>query len=248
MEQRSLKLKYSEKLFEEVISEDQLRIAYKAVRSNRGSPGIDEISVEKYGENLEENLRELIEEVKNWKYRPMPVRRVRIPKPGSDKERLLGIPSVKDRVLQYSLKMSLEKIFEKKFSENSYGFRPGRNQKQAVGKAKELVNSGKDWIVDIDLERFFDTISHDRLIHLLGLEVKDKRILRLIGITLRSGILDKGELIESEEGAVQGSPLSPLLSNVVLHELDAELEKRELSFCRFADDCAPRKYERRRIM
>lgn len=237
MEQRSLELKYSEELFEEILSEDQLRIAYKAVRSNKGSPGIDKVSVEQYGENLDENLRELIEEVKNWNYRPMPVRRVRIPKPGSDKERLLGIPCVKDRVLQYSLKMSLEKIFEEKFSENSYGFRPARNQKQAVIKAKELVNSGKDWIVDIDLERFFDTISHDRLIHLLGLEIKDKRILRLIGITLRSGILDKGELIENEEGAVQGSPLSPLLSNVVLHELDAELEKRELSFCRFADDC-----------
>ena len=237
MEQRSLKLKYSENLFEEILSEDQLRIAYKAVRSNKGSPGVDAISVEKYGENLEKNLHELIEEMKNWNYRPMPVRRVRIPKPGSDKERLLGIPCVKDRVLQYSLKMSLETIFEKKFSENSYGFRPGRNQKQAVSKAKELVNSGKDWIVDIDLERFFDTISHDRLIHLLGLEVKDKRILRLIGITLRSGILDKMELIESTEGAVQGSPLSPLLSNVVLHELDTELEKRELSFCRFADDC-----------
>ena len=237
MEQRSLKLKYSENLFEEVISEDQLRIAYKAVRSNRGKPGIDGISVEDYGENLEENLRELIAEVTNWNYRANPVKRVRIPKPGSDKERLLGIPCVKDRVLQCSLKMSLEKIFEEKFSDNSYGFRPARNQKQAVSKAKELVNSGKDWIVDIDLERFFDTINHDRLIHLLSLEVKDKRILRLIGITLRSGILDKGELIENSEGAVQGSPLSPLLSNVVLHELDAELEKRELSFCRFADDC-----------
>jgi group II intron reverse transcriptase/maturase len=175
--------------------------------------------------------------VTNWNYRPLPVKRVRIPKPGSDKESLLGIASVKDRVLQYSLKMSLEKIFEKKFSDNSYGFRPARNQKQADSKAKELVNSGKDWIVDIDLERFFDTISHDRLIHLLVLEIKDKRILRLIGITLRSGILDQGELIESEEGAVQGSPLSPLLSNVVLHELDVELERRELSFCRFADDC-----------
>lgn len=236
MEQRSLKLTYSDNLFKEILSEDQLRIAYKAVRSNKGSPGIDQVSVEQYGENLESNLRELIAEVKTWKYRPMPVRRVRIPKPGSNKVRLLGIPCVKDRVLQYSIKMSLEPIYEEKFSDNSYGFRPGRNQRQAVDKAKELVNSGKDWIVDIDLERFFDTISHDRLIYLLGQEIKDKRLLRLIGNTLRSGILDAGELIASEEGAVQGSPLSPLLSNVVLHELDTELENRGLSFCRFADD------------
>ena len=142
MEQQSLKLKYSENLFEEILSEDQLRIAYKAVRSNQGSPGIDKISVEQYGENLEENLRELIEEVTNWNYRPLPVKRVRIPKPGNDKERLLGIPSVKDRVLQYSLKMSLEKIFEERFSDNSYGFRPAiPHRSQRTGMEQKLVQA-----------------------------------------------------------------------------------------------------------
>ncbi len=149
MEQRSLKLTYSDKLFEEILSEDQLRIAYKAVRSNKGSPGIDQVSVEQYGENLESNLRELIAEVKNWKYRPMPVRRVRIPKQGSTKVRLLGIPCVKDRVLQYSIKMSLEPIYEEKFSDNSYGFRPGRNQRQALDKAKELARIVHQFLLGI---------------------------------------------------------------------------------------------------
>lgn len=152
MEQRSLKLKYSENLFEEILSEDQLKIAYKAVRSNQGSPGIDKISVEEYGEELEENLHEIIEEVKNWNYRPMPVRRVRIPKPGSDKERLLGIPCVKDRVLQYSLKMSLEKIFEEKFSENSYGFRPARNQSKQLAKPK-------NWLTPVKTGSWTSTLS-----------------------------------------------------------------------------------------
>lgn len=237
MEQRNLEYK-NEKLFEQITSVGQLKIAYKAVKANGGAPGIDGISVEDYGEELEEELSKLSVEVRAWTYRPQAVRRVRIPKPGKkNEERLLGIPCVRDRVLQYSLKMTLEGIFNGGFSKHSYGFMPGRSQRDAVQAAKELVKSGKEWVVDIDLEKFFDRINHDRLIHLLRRKVEDKRVLRLIGEILRCGIMDNGKRLPSREGAVQGSPLSPLLSNIVLDEFDKELEKRDLAFCRYADDC-----------
>ena len=237
MEQRNLEYK-NEKLFEQITSVGQLKIAYKAVKANGGAPGIDGISVEDYGEELEEELSKLSVEVRAWTYRPQAVRRVRIPKPGKkNEERLLGIPCVRDRVLQYSLKMTLEGIFNGGFSKHSYGFMPGRSQRDAVQAAKELVKSGKGWVVDIDSEKFFDRINHDRLIHLLRRKVEDKRVLRLIGEILRCGIMDNGKRLPSREGAVQGSPLSPLLSNIVLDEFDKELEKRDLAFCRYADDC-----------
>ena len=237
MEQRNLEYK-NEKLFEQITSVGQLKIAYKAVKANGGAPGIDGISVEDYGEELEEELSKLSVEVRAWTYRPQAVRRVRIPKPGKkNEERLLGIPCVRDRVLQYSLKMTLEGIFNGGFSKHSYGFMPGRSQRDAVQAAKELVKSGKGWVVDIDSEKFFDRINHDRLIHLLRRKVEDKRVLRLIGEILRCGIMDNGKRLPSREGAVQGSPLSPLLSNIVLDEFDKELEKRDLAFCRYADNC-----------
>ena len=160
-----------------------------------------------------------------------------IPKPDGKGVRLLGIPTIRDRIVQASIKIILEPILDPKFSNSSFGFRPGRNQRQGVSQAKQIVKSGRKWVVDIDLSKFFDRIPHDRLIYRLGLQIQDKRVLRLIGITLRSGILDKGTLLPSTEGSVQGSPLSPLLSNVVLDELDKELERRRLPFCRFADDC-----------
>lgn len=235
MEQLSLNVRV-ENLFEASTSVAQLRSAYEAVRRNGGAPGIDGVSVEEYGKDLEENLSLLSREVREWRYKPMPVRRVRIPKPGTNKERILGVPCVKDRVLQYSLKMSLEPIFEKKFSESSYGFRPGRSQQDAIEQAQKLVKEGKEWVVDLDLATFFDTINHDRAIYLVSQEVADNRILRLIGMTLRSGVVENGRFEPTLEGAVQGSPLSPLLSNIVLHELDMELERRGLSFCRYADD------------
>lgn len=223
-------------LFEEVLSMEKLVTAYKAVRANKGAPGVDEVSVEAFGENLKAELEQLAQEAKEWQYKPNPVRRVRIPKPDGG-ERLLGVPCVRDRVLQYSLKMVLEPYFEKHFSESSYGFRPARNQKQAIEAAQRLVQGGREWVVDIDLERFFDRINHDKVLHLVGERINDNRILRLIGMTLRSGVLDGDEFIPSVEGSVQGSPLSPLLSNIVLDELDKELERRGLQFCRYADDC-----------
>ncbi|MCW5211122.1 group II intron reverse transcriptase/maturase, partial [Desulfobulbus sp. N3] len=166
------------------------------------------------------------------------VRRVEIPKPGKGAGvRLLGIPCVRDRVVQATIKLLLEPILDLIFSDHSYGFRPGYSQRQAVEAAQRIVKSGKEYVVDIDLSKFFDRVNHDRLIYLLSEHIDDKQILRLIGITLRSGIMKDGLVTPSEEGTPQGSPLSPLLSNVVLDELDKELEQRGLEFCRFADDC-----------
>ena len=229
--------KFEEDIFEEICALGTLRIAFKLVKQNKGAPGIDGITIEKFEENLEEELNQLRHEVLNWKFKPTPVRRVEIPKPGGKGIRLLGIPIIRDRVLHMAIKMVLEPILDPKFSKNSFGFRPGKNQQQAVLQAQKIVQSGKEFIVDIDLSKFFDRINHDKLIHRLGQDIKDKRVLRLIGMILRGGIMIDGVSTPSEEGSVQGSPLSPLLSNVVLDELDKELESRNLEFCRFADDC-----------
>lgn len=223
-------------LFEQVCSLDQLRQAFRAVRRNRGAPGVDGVTVEKFEQNLEKELFQLQKDLEGWTYRPEPVKQVEIPKPNGG-VRTLGIPTVRDRVLHTSIKMVLEPMFEAEFSPNSYGFRPGRNQEQAVKAAQKIVQGGKGYIVDIDLSKFFDRIHHDRLISRLRLKVEDRRVLRLIGEILRSGIMKDGLVSPRSEGSVQGSPLSPLLSNVVLDELDKELEIRGLEFCRFADDC-----------
>lgn len=236
MEQLKLEIE-SRKLFEQIIARDELTRAYHAVKANKGAPGIDGVTVEIFGEHLQEELTRLIEEVTTWTYRPQPVRRVMIPKPGSTKERPLGIPCVRDRIVQYAIKAVIEPLYEKDFSESSYGFRPNRRQQQALDRAKALVQEGKEWVVDIDLENFFGTINHDRLMATLAEKINDKRVLRLIGMTLRSGVIVNGNLERTSEGSVQGSPLSPLLSNIVLDELDKELERRGLSFCRWADDC-----------
>ena len=227
---------YSYKLYERICSIDELSAAFKAVKRNRGAPGIDGVTVKDFGERLFVELGQLQKELKSWSYEPKPVRLVEIPKPDGGARRL-GIPCVRDRVVQAAIKAVLEPIFEPLFSTNSYGFRPNRNQWQAIHAAQRIVQSGKEHIVDIDLEKFFDRVQHDRLIHRLGEQIDDKRVLRLIGLTLRSGIMKDGIVSVTEEGTVQGSPLSPLLSNVVLDELDKELERRGLQFCRFADDC-----------
>jgi len=186
--------------------------------------------------HLEEELSELANELKGWTYNPQPVRRVELDKPGGG-VRLLGIPVVRGRTVYATLKLLLEPIIDPLFSAHSYGFRLDRNQRQAVEAAQRIVGSGKEWIVDVDLSKFFDRIGHDRLIARLGLIIDDKRILCLIGMALRSGIMENGLVTPSAEGSVQGSPLSSLLSNVVLDELDKELESRGLEFCRFAEDC-----------
>jgi group II intron reverse transcriptase/maturase len=225
------------RLFENLCSTLYLGIGFILVKRNRGKPGIDGVCIADFEANLDEELSQLQEELSNWTYQPSPVRRVEIPKPGGKGMRLLGIPTVRDRVVQATLKLLLEPIFDPHFSPNSYGFRPGRSQHQAVEAAQRIVNSGKPYVVDIDLSKFFDRIHHDRLIARMGEKVTDKRILRLVGLMLRSGIMINGVVIPSQEGAMQGGPLSPLLSNIVLDELDQELEKRGLEFCRFADDC-----------
>lgn len=229
--------KFEEDIFGEICALGTLRRAFKLVKQNKGAPGIDGVTIDKFEENLEEELNQLRHEVLNWKFKPTPVRRVEIEKPGGKGVRLLGIPIIRDRVLHMAIKMAIEPALDPKFSKNSFGFRPGKNQQQAVLQAQKIVQSGKGFIVDIDLSKFFDRINHDRLIHRLGQDIKDKRVLRLIGMILRGGIMIDGVSTPSEEGSVQGSPLSPLLSNVVLDELDKELESRNLEFCRFADDC-----------
>lgn len=225
------------RLFEDLCHVEALRQGFKAVRRNQGAPGIDDVTISDFERNLNKELRRLAEELRSWTYRPMPVKRVEIPKSGNKGVRLLGLPSVRDRVVQATIKQLIEPLFEPGFSQNSYGFRPGRNQRQAVQAACNIVRSGKPYVVDIDLSKFFDRIHQDRLMSRLGQSIRDRRLLRIIGITLRSGIMKHGLVSPSKEGVVQGSPLSPLLSNIVLDELDKELQRRGLAFCRFADDC-----------
>ena len=236
MNQESLFTSNLEGIYEKVCSSWNLREGFKAVKRNQGASGIDGITIETFEENLEEELNRLSSDLARWQYKPQPVKRVEIPKPDGG-VRLLGIPCVRDRVVQATLKSLLEPLFEPLFSESSYGFRPGRNQEQAVKRAQTIVQSGKEYVVDIDLSKFFDRLNHDLLIASIGEVVKDPRVLRLIGNILRCGILDNGLFSNSTEGSVQGGPLSPLLSNIMLTKLDKELEKRNLEFCRFADDC-----------
>ena len=225
-------------LFEKLCDVRFLRAGFKAVKKNGGSPGVDGVTVEEFGSSLKEEIEQLAEELAGWRYKPSPVRRVEIPKPGKGAGvRLLGVPCVKDRVVHATIKQLLEPILDPGFSDHSFGFRPGRSQRQAVESGQRIVKSGKEYVVDIDLSKFFDRVNHDRLIYLLSGHVDDKRVLRLIGMILRSGIMKDGDVMLSEKGTPQGSPLSPLLSNVVLDELDKELERRGLEFCRFADDC-----------
>jgi group II intron reverse transcriptase/maturase len=226
-----------DRLFEELCTLERLRVGFRSVKKNKGSPGVDGVTIAKFESRLSEELSQLKEDLESWTYQPSPVRRVEIPKPGGKGIRLLGVPTVRDRVVHATLKALLEPIFEPLFSDHSYGFRPERNQRQAVEAARKIVAAGKPYVVDIDLSKFFDRIHHDRLIDRLSQHITDKRILRLVGLLLRSGIMANGLVTPSTEGAVQGSPLSPLLSNVVLDELDKELERRGLEFCRFADDC-----------
>ena len=227
----------SKHLFEELCSSRRLRQGWREVRRNRGASGIDGKTIESFELQAQEEIKQLQIELVSWTYKPQPVRRVEIPKPDGAGVRELGVPCIRDRVVQAAIKQLLEPILEPLFSNSSYGFRPGRSQAQAVASAQKIVQSGKGFVVDIDLSKFFDRINHDRLIGQLGKVIEDKRLLKLIGMTLRSGVMKDGLIIPTTEGSTQGSPLSPLLSNLVLDELDKEIESRGLEFCRFADDC-----------
>jgi RNA-directed DNA polymerase len=227
-----------EDIFENISNKSLLRKAFKEVKANKGCAGVDGQTIKEFEENLEEEINKLSEELNNWTYKPKPLKEKKIPKAGNKGERKLGIPSVRDRVVQQAIKMNIEWKYEQEFSESSYGFRPGRSQRKAIEKARSYNEEGYEWVVDIDLEKFFDKIPQDRLMTKLAKNIKDRKVLRLIGMILRSGIMtEEKEILAKEEGTTQGSPLSPLLSNIYLDELDKELEKRGHKFCRYADDC-----------
>lgn len=235
-EERNNVNEYGSVLLEQILSKDNMNNAYKRVKANKGSHGIDGMTVDELLQYLKEHGQELRQSLLEGRYRPQPVRRVEIPKPDGGK-RLLGIPTVVDRVIQQAIAQILTPIYENKFCDNSYGFRPLRSAKQAVEKCKSYINAGYTWAVDIDLAKYFDTINHDKLIRILSNDIKDGRVISLIRKYLQSGVMINGVVMDTEEGAPQGGPLSPLLSNVMLHELDMELTRRELFFCRYADDC-----------
>ena len=225
-----------QQLLEEVVEGENMRAAYRQVIRNAGAPGIDAMSVEDLASHLKEQWQQVKEALLEDRYQPQAVKRVDIPKPGGGM-RQLGIPTVVDRLIQQALHQVLSPIFEAGFSDSSYGFRPGRSAHQAVLKAREYVADGKRWVVDLDLEKFFDRVNHDVLMARVAQKVSDKRVLRLIRRYLQAGVMHDGLASASREGTPQGGPLSPLLSNIVLDDLDKELERRGHSFCRYADDC-----------
>ena len=224
------------RVMEEVIEGRNLTEALKRVIGNKGSPGVDGMKVEALTDYLRKHWEEIREQLLTGTYRPQPVRRVQIAKPDGG-VRDLGVPTALDRFIQQAVMQVLQRRWDKTFSEYSYGFRPGRSAHQAVGKAQEYIAAGYGWVVDIDLEKFFDRINHDRLMSRIAERVEDKRMLRLIRAFLEAGVMIDGLVSPTEEGAPQGGPLSPLLSNVVLDELDRELERRGHRFVRYADDC-----------
>jgi RNA-directed DNA polymerase len=222
---------------EEVLEQENLRKALGQVRRNKGAPGIDGMTVEQLAAHLREHWPEMRQALLHCSYQPMPVRRVEIPKPSGSGMRQLGIPSVLDRFIQQAVLQVLQRYLDPTFSEQSYGFRPGRSAHQAVTRAQEYVAAGYRWTVDFDLEKFFDRVNHDRLMAHLARRIADKRLLKLIRAFLRAGVMENGLVSAIDEGTPQGGPLSPLLSNVVLDELDRELQRRGHRFVRYADDC-----------
>ena len=224
------------KVIEKVLSKDNLNEAYKQVIRNKGASGIDEMTCEEVKDYLKVNGDKLINQILNREYQPLPVRRVEIPKPNGG-IRKLGVPTVVDRIIQQALVQVLTPIFEPTFSEYSYGFRPNRRCQNAIDRTLELINNGYEWIVDLDLEKFFDNVPHDKLIRIIDNEVKDSDITSLIMKYLKAGVMINGTFEETNVGTPQGGNLSPLLSNIYLTLLDKELEIRGLHFARYADDC-----------
>jgi group II intron reverse transcriptase/maturase len=222
-------------LLEQILSPSNMNQAFKRVRSNKGSGGIDEMEVESLRDYLVNNKDKLIQSILDGSYRPNPVRRVEIPKE-KGKKRALGIPTVVDRVIQQAIAQILSPIYEKQFSPSSYGFRPGRNAHQALNKCRDHITDGYKYAVDMDLEKFFDTVNHSKLMEVVSRTVKDGRVISLIHKYLNAGVVIQNKFEETRLGVPQGGPLSPLLSNIMLNELDKELEKREHRFVRYADD------------
>jgi RNA-directed DNA polymerase len=222
---------------EAVVERENMVRALERVEANKGAPGVDGLPVEALRGYLKAHWPKIKEELLSGGYQPQPVRRVEIPKPGGKGMRQLGIPTVVDRLIQQAVHQVLSPTFEEGFSEHSYGFRPQRSAWQAVQAARQHVAEGRRWVVDLDLEKFFDRVNHDILMSQVAQKVPDKRVLRLIRRYLQSGVLVGGLVEARAEGTPQGGPLSPLLSNILLDDLDQELERRGHAFCRYADDC-----------
>ena len=225
-----------EQVMEEVCGRENLLRALRRVKSNKGSPGIDGMKVDELPGYLKQHWPAIREQLRNGTYKPQPVRRVEIAKPDGG-VRQLGIPTVLDRFIQQAVMQVLQSKWDGTFSEHSHGFRPQRSAHQAVAKAQQYIAAGNRWVVDLDLEKFFDRVNHDRLMAAIARRVSDKRMLKLIRAFLESGVMENGLVSPAEEGTPQGGPLSPLLSNLVLDELDRELERRQHRFVRYADDC-----------
>ena len=225
----------SEDIITKILDRENLNLAFKNVKANKGASGIDDMSIEETAQFIKEHKNQIVWQLYNRKYQPQPVRRVEIPKPNGG-VRKLGIPTVLDRVIQQAMVQVLSPMFEPYFSEYSYGFRPNRCCQMAIIKALEYFNDGYDWVVDIDLEKFFDNVPHDRLLRMVSDVVKDGNVVSLVNKFLKAGVMIQGNYEDTVIGTPQGGPLSPLLSNIMLNKLDKELEARGLHFTRYADD------------
>ena len=223
-------------LLEKILDRDNMNKAFKKVKKNKGAAGIDDMEIDELLDHLKDNGKDLVEAIRVGKYRPKPVKRVEIPKEEKGKVRKLGIPTVVDRVVQQAIAQVLTPIFEKQFSDNSFGFRPGRSAHGAMKRCKEYIDNGYKYVVDMDLEKYFDTVNQSKLIEVLSRTIKDGRVISLIHKYLKAGVVEKHTFRETGKGVSQGGPLSPLLSNVMLNELDKELKKRGHRFVRYADD------------
>ena len=228
---------WTNELLEMIIRRENLNKAYRQVKKNKGSAGIDGMQVEELLPYLEEHGDELVEQLRDGKYKPNPVRRVEIPKEEKGKFRKLGIPTVIDRMVQQAIAQELTPLYEEQFSDSSYGFRPGRGAHNALKRCQELVDEGYAYVVSMDLAKYFDTVNHSKLIEVLSRTVKDGRVISLVHKFLNAGVMEDGGFQSTEEGVPQGGPLSPLLGNIMLNELDKELERRGHKFVRYADDC-----------
>lgn len=225
-----------EGMWERIFSYANMQRALQQVKANRGAAGVDGMTVEELSKQLHKHWRSIRAKLDTREYQPSPVKRVSIPKPDGG-ERLLGIPTVQDRLIQQAMHQVLSEEYDPRFSEYSYGFRPNRSAHDAIRVAQAYIENGKKYVVDMDLAKFFDTVNHDRLMSRLKRDIDDKRVLWLVNQYLKAGVMVNGVVMETSEGTPQGGPLSPLLSNIVLDELDRELERRGHSFVRYADDC-----------